>query len=133
MEGTGLLRDGRTVIFERKVRGENRFRVTKLEFGIGSTGCALEPFRSVAVDEHFIKPGSTIFIPQLEGTCLPDGTVHDGVFFAVDRGHFRGQHIDVFVGAGPHPTRPFARQGYPSRSHVMVYLLDAEPIDCHEE
>ena len=114
--------DGRTVTYDRKVAGEIRFRVIKAKYGITSTGCATIPYRTIAAHPRFIKPGSTLYIPQLKGTKLPDGTVHDGRFIASDRGHFTGKHIDVFIGVGPRASRPFARKGYGSRSHVTVYI-----------
>jgi len=80
LEGTGCLRDGRTVTYDRKVHGEHRFRVGKFT----ATGCALVPYRTVAVDPRFISLGSRIYIPQLKGTRLPDGTIHDGVFVDAD-------------------------------------------------
>jgi 3D (Asp-Asp-Asp) domain-containing protein len=122
-QGTGVLRDGRTVYFLRRIDGESRFRVTGERWGIGSTGCPLIPYRTVAVDPRFVKLGTTIYIPQLKGAKLPDGTVHDGLFIASDRGRFRGAHIDFFAGAGPRGARPFIRKGYGSRSHVTVYLV----------
>ncbi|MGZ4778416.1 MAG: 3D domain-containing protein [Thermoanaerobaculia bacterium] len=131
MEGTGWLRDGRTVMYEAKVDGENRFRITKSRYGLGSTGCNLDPYRTVAVDHRFVKLGSTIYVPQLKGSKLPDGTIHDGMFVANDHGRFRGAHIDFFVGAGPRGSRPFARKGYGSRSHVTVYLTDEQSANCH--
>jgi 3D (Asp-Asp-Asp) domain-containing protein len=121
-QGTGWLRDGRTVIYIKRVAGESRFRVTITKYGLGSTGCPLIPYRTIAVDSHFVKLGSTVFIPQLKGARLPDGTVHDGMFIASDRGVFRGAHIDIFAGAGPRGARPFIRKGYGSRSHVTVYV-----------
>ena len=124
LECTGWLRDGRAVMYDRKIRGEHRFRVTKEKCGLTVTGCALVPFRTAAVDPHFIKLGSTIYIPQLKGARLPDGTIHDGVFIAADRGHFRGRHVDIFVGPGARGARPFIRRGYGSRSHVTVILLN---------
>jgi 3D (Asp-Asp-Asp) domain-containing protein len=130
MEGAGWLRDGRTVMYTRKVGGEHRFRVTKSRYGVTATGCQLDPYRSVAVDPQFIKLGSKVYIPQLKGTTLPDGTIHDGIFTANDRGKFRGAHIDVFVGAGPGATRPFAAKGYRSRSHVTVYLEGSTVRRC---
>jgi 3D (Asp-Asp-Asp) domain-containing protein len=130
-EGTGHLRDGRTVVYDRKLRGKNRFRLVHYEYGNGELGCALVPYRTVAVDPHFVKLGSTIRIPQLKGTRLPDGTIHDGIFVADDRGHFRGAHVDLFVGLGPKGARPFIRKGYGSRSHVTVYLVgEATPDEC---
>jgi 3D (Asp-Asp-Asp) domain-containing protein len=131
MEGTGWLSDGRTVMYDRKVHGESRFRITGAKYGIGSLGCPLIPYRTVAVDPHWIKLGSTVYIPQLKGTKLPDGSIHDGMFTANDRGHFHGSHVDVFIGAGARSSRPFVRKGYGSRSHVTVYFVGkADGGDC---
>lgn len=132
LEGAGWLKDGRGVMYERKVRGEHRFRVVRAKYGYAVTGCALVPFRTAAVDPRLIKLGSKIYIPQLKGARLPDGTIHDGVFIAADRGHFRGRHVDLFVGEGPRGTRPFARRGYGSRSHVTVYLLERGGAGCEQ-
>ncbi|HEX9161431.1 MAG TPA: 3D domain-containing protein [Thermoanaerobaculia bacterium] len=130
IEGTGWLRDGRTVMFEKRVGGESRFRITHEKYGLAATGCPLVPYRTIAVDPRFVKIGSTLYIPQLKGTHLPDGTVHDGMFVATDHGHFRGRHIDVFTGAGPRASRPFARRGYGSRSHVTVYVIEESKSRC---
>jgi len=130
-EGSGHLRDGRTVAYDRRLRGTNRFRIVQSEFGIGELGCALVPYRTVAVDPHFIKLGTAISIPQLKGTRLADGTIHDGIFVASDRGHFHGAHIDIFIGIGTKGARPFIRKGYGSRSHVTVYDIgNAAHDDC---
>jgi 3D (Asp-Asp-Asp) domain-containing protein len=130
-EGSGHLRDGRTVAYDRKLHGTNRFRIVHSEYGVGRLGCALVPYRTAAVDPHFVKLGTTISIPQLKGARLPDGTIHDGIFVASDRGHFHGSHIDLFVGLGPKGARPFIRKGYGSRSHVTVYVTGtATPGDC---
>jgi 3D (Asp-Asp-Asp) domain-containing protein len=120
-QGSGWLRDGRTVIYIKKVAGESRFRISRAKYGLGSTGCRLVPYRTIAVDPRFIRLGTKISIPQLKGTVLPDGTIHDGMFIAADRGHFRGAHVDLFVGAGPAGARPFIQHGYGSRSRVTVY------------
>lgn len=133
MEGSGWLLDGRTVMFETRIKGESRFRISSTKYGLGSEGCPLIPYRTIAVDSRFVKIGSTIYVPQLKGTKLPDGTTHDGIFAATDHGHFRGKHIDVFVGAGARSARPFIRKGYGSRSHVTVYLDDEKsPYACRK-
>jgi 3D (Asp-Asp-Asp) domain-containing protein len=93
-----------------------------MRYGITARGCPAEPYRTVAVDPKIIKLGSQIYVPELKGTVLPDGSKHDGIFIANDRGRFRGAHIDVFVGLGPESTRPFRRKGYPSRSRVTVHV-----------
>jgi 3D (Asp-Asp-Asp) domain-containing protein len=120
-QGTGWLRDGRTVNYVKRVAGESRFRVSSSKYGLGSTGCRLIPYRTVAVDPQFVRLGTKLYIPQLKGAELPDGTIHDGMFIAADRGHFRGAQVDVFVGAGSRGNRPFVRRGYGSRSRVTVY------------
>lgn len=130
MEGSGRLRDGRVVTYNRKVDGEHRFRVTKAKHGLTVTGCGLVPYRTVAVDPKFIRLGSKISIPQLKGAVLPDGSVHDGIFVATDKGHFRGAHVDIFVDGGSKGSRPFALRGYRSRSRVNVYVLDAGTRSC---
>lgn len=130
MEGTGWLRDGRTIRFDRTVGGEHRFRIIKSRYGITARGCPADPYRTVAVDPKFVKLGSKIYVPELKGTILPDGTKHDGIFVANDRGAFRGAHIDVFVGVSPRSTRPFIRKGYPSRSRVTVYLEGSSVRRC---
>jgi 3D (Asp-Asp-Asp) domain-containing protein len=120
-QGTGWLRDGRTINYVKKVGGESRFRITSSRYGLGSTGCRLVPWRTIAVDPRFVPLGTRLSIPQLEGAVLPDGTIHDGIFIAADRGHFRGARVDLFVGAGSAGARPFIRKGYGSRSRVTVY------------
>jgi len=130
MEGTGWLRDGRTVRFDRTVSGEHRFRVTRSRYGVTATGCPAEPYRTVAIDPRFVKLGSKIYIPQLKNTVLPDGSKHDGIFAANDRGNFSGAHVDIFVGLGPKGTRPFIRKGHRSRSYVTVYLEGSKVRPC---
>jgi 3D (Asp-Asp-Asp) domain-containing protein len=129
MQGSGWLRDGRTLIYMQQVGGESRFRIVSAKYGLGSTGCPLIPFRTIAVDPRFVKHGSKVYIPQLKGAKLPDGTVHDGMFIAGDHGHFRGAHIDLFAGAGPRGARPFIRKGYGSRARVTVYV-DGQASGC---
>jgi 3D (Asp-Asp-Asp) domain-containing protein len=120
-QGSGWLRDGRTIIYMKRVAGESRFKISSSKYGLGSTGCRLIPYRTIAVDPHFVKHGTRIYIPQLKGAELPDGTIHDGMFIAADRGHFSGARVDIFVGAGSSGTRAFTRHGYGSRSRVTIY------------
>lgn len=120
-QGSGWLKDGRTVNYIKKVAGESRFRVSKAKYGLGTTGCRLIPYRTIAVDPRFVALGTRLYIPQLKGALLPDGTTHDGMFIAADRGHFRGAQVDLFVGVGSRAARPFIRKGYGSRSRVTVY------------
>lgn len=132
MEGSGRLRDGRVVTYLREIGGESRYRVTSSAFGDGIGKCPLVPYRTIAVDPRLISLGAKVYIPELKGTVLPDGTTHDGMFIANDRAPFRGMHIDVFTGAGPRASRPFARKGYKSKSHVTAYVVEPpNPRGCH--
>lgn len=126
-EGSGRLRDGRSITYDRKLRGEHRFRVCKSRYGLGVTGYSLVPYRSAAVDPRFIRLGSRLFVPQLKGAALPDGSVHDGYVVATDRGHFRGRRIDIFVGSGSRSTTPLVRNGCQSRSKIALYSVHHDP------
>jgi 3D (Asp-Asp-Asp) domain-containing protein len=129
-QGSGWLRDGRTVIYIKKVGEESRFRISASKYGLASSGCRLVPYRTIAADPRFLKSGTKISIPQLKGARLPDGTIHDGMFVAADRGHFRGARVDLFVGVGSAAARPFIRKGYGSLSQVTVYKT-GRTKHCH--
>lgn len=102
--------------------GRSRFTLARGPHGDGVQGMVLVPYRSIAVDPTTIAFGSVIFIPRARGTGidLPSGqrATHDGFFFAADRGGaIRGNHIDVFVGAGPNPFR------FVGRGNFDAYLI----------
>lgn len=66
-------------------RGEYQITFTNnLDADIDKSYANYRPisWRTVAVDPLKILPGSIIFIPQLVGTKLNDGTFHDGYFLA---------------------------------------------------
>ncbi len=103
LEGSGVLRDGRILNYDGECAyGVGTcFRTLKLAehpLGAGAQGRPLEPFRSIAVDPHYIPIGSPIYLPELAGLKLPDGTVHDGCLRADDvGGSIRRHKIDFFV------------------------------------
>lgn len=134
LEGSGKLRDGRVVTYQKHVSGEARFRVTKHPYGAAYGRCPLVPYRTIAVDPKFVKLGTRVYIPELEGTELPDGTVHDGIFFAHDRSAFvRGAHIDIFAKEGSRSARPFIAKGYRTGARVTLYRAAAPGANgCHK-
>jgi 3D (Asp-Asp-Asp) domain-containing protein len=135
MEGSGRLRDGRVVTYQRHLHGEARFRVTKHEYGAGIGTCPLVPYRTIAVDPKLIPFGTRVFIPQFVGIELPDGTKHDGFFMAHDRSHYvRGGHIDLFMKHGKKSVRPFTSRGFRTGKRVDVYR-EARPQKggCHSD
>jgi 3D (Asp-Asp-Asp) domain-containing protein len=103
LEGSGILRDGRVLNFAGDCNYGigTCFKFLELEqhpLGVGVQGRKLEPFRSVAVDPKMIPIGEPIFIPELAGTPMPDGTTHDGCVRADDQGGaIKNGRIDFFV------------------------------------
>jgi 3D (Asp-Asp-Asp) domain-containing protein len=122
MQGTGRLADGRVVNYADRVDGQIRFTLTKLRYGVGAMGVPLVPFRSIAVDRNLVKLGSTVRIPAAEGIPLPNGKIHDGIFYAVDVGSgVKGHHVDFFLGEARN-RKIFEQNGIVSGNRVEVYL-----------
>lgn len=103
LEGSGILRDGRVLNYDGECNyGMGTcFKTLALEqhpLGAGVQGRPLEPFRSIAIDPRFIPIGATVYVPELVGVLLPDGTRHDGCLRADDMGGAIKEHkIDFFV------------------------------------
>jgi 3D (Asp-Asp-Asp) domain-containing protein len=69
-------------------------------------------FRSAAVDRRLVPLGSELIIEATRGMKLPDGEVHDGVWYATDVGtDIRNDRVDLFVGAGRTPLAVPAKHG----------------------
>jgi 3D (Asp-Asp-Asp) domain-containing protein len=114
MEGTGFLSDGRLVNFQNRCicSWENTacFMEVKDErtWGIGVDGRALQPFRSVAVDQNVIPIGTKLYVPDLDGLEMPGeppwgGFVHDGCLVADDRGSaIDDQQLDFYSARRPY-------------------------------
>jgi 3D (Asp-Asp-Asp) domain-containing protein len=102
LEGTGVTMDGRVLNYA----GSCPFGMgtcfkmldNKQPLGAGVQGRALEPFRSIAVDPKRIPIGAPVWVPELAGLPLPDGTRHDGCLRADDQGGaIKMGRIDYFV------------------------------------
>ncbi|MBI5368938.1 MAG: hypothetical protein HZA54_18020 [Planctomycetes bacterium] len=96
LEGSGRLRDGRVV----NVAGAaGRFAVVDAAYGMGVQGFHLIPFRSLAVDRAVLPIGTRLYLPATRGVELPDGTRHDGIWYAHDVGSaIKGRRLDLFIG-----------------------------------
>jgi 3D (Asp-Asp-Asp) domain-containing protein len=72
--------------------------------GVGaldSLGCKVVAMRTVAVDRHLIGKRSVLFIKETVGLKMPDGSTHDGYWYASDVGSgIKGKRIDLFTGSG---------------------------------
>lgn len=78
--------------------------------GNDSLGCRPIPMRTMAVDPRYIPRRTRLFIPETVGMRLPDGTLHDGYWYASDTGGaIKGQKIDLYTGHGRGSMRPAMR------------------------
>lgn len=68
-------------------------------WGIGVKNEPLKLWRSLAVDLKLIPFGTKIYILELDGMIMPDGTIHDGWCQADDTGSaIKFNQFDFFVG-----------------------------------
>lgn len=72
--------------------------------GVGnkdSLGCKPVAMRTVAVDPTRIPRRTVLFIAETVGIRMPDGSRHDGYWYASDTGgKIKGPRIDLFTGHG---------------------------------
>jgi 3D (Asp-Asp-Asp) domain-containing protein len=70
--------------------------------GVGvmdSLGCRVVAMRTVAIDASRIPKRTILFIKETVGLPMPDGTPHDGYWYATDTGGaIKGDRIDLFTG-----------------------------------
>ncbi len=103
MEGSGILSDGRVVNYAGRCsygQGTCFQELDREEYpvGRGAGRRALVPFKSVAVDRRLIPIGEPLYVPELDGIALPDGTIHDGCVRADDTGGgIKRRKMDFFV------------------------------------
>ncbi len=112
VQGSARLKDGRMLMIDGRDEGEIHWKVSPHRYAVGALGCRVLAFRSAAVDKSVIPLGSKLFIPETRGLVLPDGTQHDGVWYAVDTGAgIKHGRIDLFVGSGKAPLATAIRHG----------------------
>jgi 3D (Asp-Asp-Asp) domain-containing protein len=70
--------------------------------GVGaldSLGCKVVAMRTVAVDKNVIPRHTILFIKETVGMKMPDGSLHDGYWYASDTGGaIKGDRIDLYAG-----------------------------------
>lgn len=89
--------------------------------GNDSLGCRPIAMRTMAVDPRYIPRRTRLFIPETVGMRMPDGTIHDGYWYASDTGGaIKGQKIDFYTGHGRGSMAPAMRL---NQRHVT--LVDA--------
>ena len=128
IEGTARTRDGRILNLGTKSGPQARWIWTNADFGLGSTGCPLVPFRSAAVDSGVVPLGSRLHIAETVGMPLPDGGRHDGTWYATDEGPaITGDRIDLFVGIGEASGKTLERHGLRHLQPLTVTVTEAPP------
>ena len=92
--------------------------------GVGaldSLGCKVVAMRTVAVDRKLIAPRSVLFIKETVGLKMPDGSAHDGYWYASDTGGaIKGQRIDLFTGFSTASMNPLRALNLASLTAIKV-------------
>ena len=92
--------------------------------GVGALdalGYKVVAMRTVAVDKNLIPKRSVLFIKETVGMKMPDGTAHDGYWYASDVGSaIKGKRIDLFTGAGARSMGPARELNLASLTAVKV-------------
>ena len=93
--------------------------------GNDSLGCRPIPMRTIATDPRYIPRRTKLFIRETVGMRMPDGTIHDGYWYASDTGGaIKGQKIDLYTGHGRGSMRPAMRF-----NQKRLTLVDAGRFD----
>ena len=134
IEGTGILRSGPTINYvKRGANGEILYRISRVRWGWGIGTCALRPYHSMAVDPKIIPLGTEIYAPAAKGMRLPDGSLHDGIFYAEDIGQaINKHHVDLFAQEGESSAATFESAGIHTGTFIELYKVnDPDPNGCH--
>jgi 3D (Asp-Asp-Asp) domain-containing protein len=129
LEGSAVLRDGRVLNYDGRCPYGIGFCFQTLDpvehpMGKGGQGRALSPYRSVAVDPRFVPLGTPLYLPELAGMILPDGSRHDGCVRADDTGgNIRRRELDFFVES--YANYKFLDDQLAGDNHVTPYVEEA--------
>jgi len=78
--------------------------------GVGaldSLGCKPVAMRTVAIDSRRVPRHTVLYIKETDGLTMPDGTRHDGFWYASDTGGaIKGDRIDLYTGQGKGSMNP---------------------------
>lgn len=92
--------------------------------GVGALdalGCKVVAMRTVAVDKNLIPRHSVLFIKETVGMKMPDGSTHDGYWYASDTGGaIKGKRIDLFTGFSASSMNPLRALNLASLTAVKV-------------
>ena len=78
--------------------------------GRDSLGCPTVAMRTAAIDRNVVPRRTILFIKETVGMPMPDGSVHDGYWYASDvGGAIKGARIDLFTGSGKGSMAPMMK------------------------
>ncbi|MDO8295858.1 MAG: 3D domain-containing protein [Caulobacter sp.] len=78
--------------------------------GRDSLGCPTVAMRTAATDRTLVPRRTILFIKETVGMPMPDGSVHDGYWYASDvGGAIKGNRIDLFTGSGRGSMAPMMK------------------------
>ncbi|MFZ5669164.1 MAG: 3D domain-containing protein [Pseudomonadota bacterium] len=81
--------------------------------GVGSRdslGCPTVPMRTAATDRTLVPRRTVLFIKETVGLPMPDGSLHDGYWYASDvGGAIKGRRIDLYTGQGRGSMAPMMK------------------------
>jgi 3D (Asp-Asp-Asp) domain-containing protein len=104
------------------------FRGNKGVRALDSMGCRAVPMRTLAVDPTVVPKGSVVFIRQTVGLPMPNGGVHDGLWYASDvGGSIKGDRIDLYTGQGPASARAVKALSQQNLSVTRVSTFEGCP------
>lgn len=99
--------------------------------GVGkrdSLGCKPTAMRTVATDPKVFPRRSVLFIKETVGLKMPDGSTHDGYWYASDvGGAIKGARIDLFTGVGATSMRALQALNMTTISAVKVGVFEGCP------
>jgi 3D (Asp-Asp-Asp) domain-containing protein len=129
-----LIEKAKGAVDEAVTAVETQLRATLYHTGVrgvggkDSLGCRLAPMRTVAVDPKIFPRHSVLFIKETVGLKMPDGSTHDGYWYASDvGGAIKGARIDLFTGAGAASMKALQALNLATLSVVKVGVFEGCP------
>ena len=99
--------------------------------GVGaldSLGCKVVAMRTIAVDKNVIPRRTKLFIKETVGLPMPDGSMHDGIWYASDvGGAIKGNRLDLFTGMGRGAMAPARKLNLATLSVTRLGKFDGCP------
>jgi 3D (Asp-Asp-Asp) domain-containing protein len=101
---------------------------TNRDSGKDSIGCRVVPYRTVAVDGEHVRRHTILFIKETVGLRMPDGQLHDGLWYATDVGSaIVPGRIDLYTGKGRQTILPLMHLNLRTLTVTRVGKFDGCP------